>query len=88
MIRAYFGQHDKFLVEVCHNCKEHVHMYLTFAVALKAVNGIGCSESWKNLKWNIKKKTKKPKQIKIWSLMLQKHKFDTQLPGDSNDEKK
>lgn len=58
MIRAYFGQHSKFLVEVCHNCKEHVHMYLTFAVALKAVNGIGCSESWKNLKWNIKNKTK------------------------------
>lgn len=58
MIRAYFGQHGKFLVEVCHNCKEHVHMYLTFAVALKAVNGIGCSESWKNLKWNTYKKKK------------------------------
>lgn len=37
--------------------KDHIHMYLTFAVALKAVNGIGCSESWKNLKWNIKKIT-------------------------------
>lgn len=34
-------------------------MYLTFAVALKAVNGIGCSESWNNLKWNIKKNNNK-----------------------------